>query len=368
MDRAATLAGAQLEDRSSAVTAQLVPGEMHVGPGRREAGERPLRGAQEQVVPGRQRGRAVRPSHRAGDGHQGDEPLPPTRVIREHACRQCVEGLGSVTQQSLEPNEAVLVGQGRARIRRREAVAACQGQNLGVGGRALCQSEVVLGGQRTPERPWRNLEALGGDQVLSRRVIGHPLEGHSEETRGELGDRRRVSISAHCGRGGDALQRPVRCHAIAQATHEHGDLGALGSVVDVGLVDHQKAPGRVTVAREQAHVLRAEQQVLQHRVVGQQQVGRRLAHLLAAEQLVAKEAFAGVELLETVPCPARVVLGVAGVPAEGDVRGVGEDRPKPLHLVIGQGIHRVQQQRPHARTQGAPLVFSGQAVEDRHEE
>jgi hypothetical protein len=39
------------------------------------------------------------------------------------------------------------------------------------------------------------------------------------------------------------------------------------------------------LALEQLDVRRAQQQVLKHRVVGEQQVRRAVAHLLAAEQL-----------------------------------------------------------------------------------
>ena len=41
-------------------------------------------------------------------------------------------------------------------------------------------------------------------------------------------------------------------------------------------------------------------------------------------------------------------LRVADVAAERDVRCRLEDAAQPLHLVVGEGVHRVQQQRPDA--------------------
>ena len=68
----------------------------------------------------------------------------------------------------------------------------------------------------------------------------------------------------------------------AEAAEEHGDIGALRSVVGVELVEHHE-PKRVgLIARPQVAVLTPQQQEVEHFVVGEKDVRRVVAECLAA--------------------------------------------------------------------------------------
>src|SRR5699024_3070862 len=120
----------------------------------------------------------------------------------------------------------------------------------------------------------------GADQVLFGGVAVVPVERCVEEALGEGGDCARV-VADGCT-GGDALEFLATGHPVTQSTQQHCQFGGLGPVVDVCLVHGDELPVPGVFAFEQVQILRAQQQVLQHRVVGQQQVRWVLPHAFTA--------------------------------------------------------------------------------------
>ncbi len=134
------------------------------------------------------------------------------------------------------------------------------------------------------------------------------------------------------------------------------------------LVQHDEAPVPAVRPLEQVHVRGAQQQVLQHRVVGQQQVRRAVAHLGSGEQLVREPGLARVQGLEQGGALGGPLRCLPGVPAERDLGCAREHLPQPAHLVVGQGVHRVQQQRPDPWTQRPGVPLPDELGEDRQQE
>src|SRR5204863_4406754 len=127
-------------------------------------------------------------------------------------------------------------------------------------------------------------------------------------------------------------------------------------------------PVPAVLALEQFHVGRAEQQVLKHRVVGKQLVRRVVPHLLTAEQLVRQPWFARVQRLIERRALGGALRRVTGVAAEGYLRRVGQQPAQPAELVVGERVHRIQQQRPHPGTERARRVLGGQRGQHRQQE
>ena len=77
-------------------------------------------------------------------------------------------------------------------------------------------------------------------------------------------------------------------------------------------------------------------------------------HLVAADQLVGQRL-----CVRPVDLPVqrlRVLLGLlrlSGVPAEGDVRSAGQQLAESFHLVVGQGVHRVEEESPDTGAQSS---------------
>lgn len=133
----------------------------------------------------------------------------------------------------------------------------------------------------------------------------------------------------------------------------------------MGLVQDNEPPA---LPLEQIEVGRPEQQVLQHGVIGQQQVRRPVPHLLPAEQLVRQSNLPRVERFECRLAVPGAVRGLAGVPAEGDVRNLGQQLTEPLELVVGERVHWIEQQRPHPGAELTAGVFGGERVQNRQQE
>ena len=126
---------------------------------------------------------------------------------------------------------------------------------------AAASSPYVAAAQRSPRRLVGDRDTRGGDEILTEWIALHPLERHAEEVHCEVGDGRRVAVGAHRRAGGDRLQVVLRCYAVQKPAQEHRQLRALGSVVDVRLVDDDETPAPARLAVEEVHVLRAQEQV-----------------------------------------------------------------------------------------------------------
>ena len=86
----------------------------------------------------------------------------------------------------------------------------------------------------------------------------------------------------------------------------------------MSLVDGDVSPIEAECAAEQRGVLRAQEKVLEHRVVGEQYVWGVLANLFSGDDLVGKLGLAGVLLLPLLERSGLGLLGVTGVATEGD--------------------------------------------------
>ena len=95
---------------------------------------------------------------------------------------------------------------------------------------------------------------------------------------------------------------------------------------------------------------------------------RSLAHFCPAEQLVGQPRLARVEHGESLGRLPGGVRSGTHVSAKRDVRGDREHLPEPLDLVVGQRVHRVQQQCAHPWAQRPGGMFGGKCVQDGQQE
>ena len=142
-----------------------------------------------------------------------------------------------------------------------------------------------------------------------------------------------------------------------QAAQQHRHVGALGAVVGVELVEHEVLE-RVGRGLPEVLVAAAQQQLVEHLVVGEQDVGR----VVADDPPVADEPAVG-------DPRARARGVVAGVeagpdPAQGGLGG--DEAGEPAGLVVGEGVHRVEDEGLHAGDAGG--VGADHVVEDGDEE
>ena len=154
---------------------------------------------------------------------------------------------------------------GRATVRRRSA--SVTSSSSGTRGPAPATG---LGSVRRP--------LLDGQPVLAhqRRLV----ELGAEHGLGELPQlRAALGPAAERRRGGDGRDRPERplvggdAERHTEPPQQHRDVGALRAVVGVELVEHEVAQ-RLAGAGEQRGVLAAQQQHVEHLVVGEQDVRR----------------------------------------------------------------------------------------------
>ena len=118
--------------------------------------------------------------------------------------------------------------------------------------------------------------ALVEPVLAEHRTVVERLAEHLARVAAQLGTRPRV---AQGGGGSHAAQRAVvHLQAALETPDQAGQVGALGAVEGVQLVDHEKAQRAAHVVAPDPLVARPEQEVVQHLVVGQQDVRRRLLH------------------------------------------------------------------------------------------
>jgi len=192
---------------------------------------------------------------------------------------------------------------------------------------------------------------------------GVRIDGYAEDLGGEVaqvGGGRALAAKRRRGRDrrGGAERAAGLTHAQggADATEQHGDVSALGTVVGVELVEHRVAEGVGTVGGPQVVVLAAQQQEVEHLVVGQQDVGGASAQ--------------GVAVVDQVVGAHR---GVAAVLADVETgrdaekaRVAGDELGHPGGLVGSERVHRVEDQGLDALA--ADVELAGAVVEDRVQE
>ena len=119
---------------------------------------------------------------------------------------------------------------------------------------------------------------------------------------------------------------------------------------------------------KQIHVCGAEEEILKHGVVGEQQMWGSCLHLLPREQLIRQARFAGIEEFKLALSFTRRLGRVTDIAAKSDVRGRGKHLPKPLHLVVSEGVHGVQQQGSDPWSQWIDICLRCERGQDRNEE
>ncbi len=171
------------------------------------------------------------------------------------------------------------------------------------------------------------------------------LDGGAEDPGGYRGDvALLVSDSAAAGHGGggpDALQRVMRSACFTDAAYEHADVCALAAPVGMQLVEDEELQS-LCCLDERGPFVGAREDEFEHDVVGQQDVGG-----IGQDGL------------------AFCVVLLARVPLERD-RGsaavsVLQELAELLNLTVGQGIHRVDDDRLDALA----AAFPQDPIDDR---
>ena len=207
-------------------------------------------------------------------------------------------------------------------------------------------SEVLL----CPEEFITCQSLLTDDRVLA--------EALAEDLRGVRHELRLGAFSPERRRGPDAAQVLVRRRQpVLEATYQAGEIGALGAIERVDLIDDQELEGLGVVVAPQVLVLRAKQQVVEHLVVREQDVWWVLAHrVTVCDELLAGHHHRG-----------RVLL-LADVETRCDLAtrrsGVVDELGESPCLVSRQRVHRVDEDRFDA---GGALLLDAR-VEDRQQE
>ena len=144
----------------------------------------------------------------------------------------------------------------------------------------------------------------------------------------------------------------VHAERAAEAAQQHGDVGALGAVVGVELVEHEVLQRVGFVGGPEVAVLTPEQEEVEHLVVGEQDVGRVVAqHFALVDEVVLPHLRVATRLADVEPGPQPGELRL-GVDQLSDAAG----------LVGGERVHRIEDQRLDARPPCEP--FAGAVVED----
>ena len=222
-------------------------------------------------------------------------------------------------------------------------------------------------------RPGEGL--VGGETVLGNDAVR--LEGASEDGPGEVPHRgggrvgaARIGAAVRGARGGEVAQgrgggdgddvpqgppRPGDAQGGAEAAQEHGDVGALGAVVGVELVQDevlQILPG----AAPQVRVTGVHEEQVEHLVVGEQDMGR-----VGTQGVPVVNDVLGTHDA-VVPVTADVEADAHPVQLGGAAHGPGDT----TGLVGGQGVHGVEDDGGNAA--GAPAVGAARVVQQGQEE
>ncbi len=202
------------------------------------------------MIAGRQHGCARAVAYPGSRGDQGGEGLFPVDARVEQFGGQLRERPRARRQQGPQVGDPALMGERGGRVAiAGYATGLGQAEHLGVRVGGPRDEKVRRRVQRTPERALRHNARGRPDQVLPGGVIGHPLEAGVEQPPCKLGYR--AGIVADGRAGGDAAQRPPPGDPVTEPAQQHGQLGGLGTVVDVRLVHSDETPVAAVGAFEQ---------------------------------------------------------------------------------------------------------------------
>ena len=202
----------------------------------------------------------------------------------------------------------------------------------------------------------------GVDALPGLAHDGPRFEGLAEEAR-DVAEQLRFAGAVAEGRRRAGADQPVARgpQPRPQAADQAREVGPLGAVEGVQLVDHQIAQRVGPVVAPQPEVERPDQQVVQHLVVRQQDVRRALAQRVAVgDHVPAAHRPAGRRRLRLVVAPDE---HPGRHPAAQRGRAVDDSGDAP-RLVRGQRVHRVDEDGLDARRAGLPPAV----VEHREEE
>ncbi len=226
------------------------------------------------------------------------------------------------------------------------------------------QAEYRVGGRgQRVQGVWRvdkgRVEIAGGHLPLNRRHVGLLTRKQRRPKTGKLPGLARTDG----GRGREAeniLASPAtpRDEAPEKERHLRGERAR----VEVGLVEHDDPQ----VLPEEDLVLRARKHVLEHRVVGDDDVGRRAVlsssavRILQPTRLLARAETTRVPDLFADLVGGSLVLGcLAREVKEGELGLASKPVVEPLHLVVHERVHGIQDERAHA------LPWHTRRVEER---
>ena len=307
----------------------------------------------------------------ADQGQEAGEQEPPDGhrelVPLRHAIGQgLVYGLEGGRAGGRHRQQVVEQGVGAQRL--------AQGQRLA----DLAQPEGLLGleplpGVVEPVRVQRLL-ARGRDRGTGARgeqEVGpcHPpfahdvgsLEGLVEDLAGEGGELvEGVGLGGRAdGRRGSGADEVFLggLEPVLEAPDQAADVGALGSVEGVQLVDDQVAQGFRRVVLPQPPLVGPQQHEVEHLVVGQQDVGR-----LAAQRLLVLDEVVSPHVRRESLVAAADVQGGADLAAQPLV--AVDEAGQSAGLVGRQGVHRVDEDRLHPRGALVPEAVVEDGVEE----
>ena len=200
----------------------------------------------------------------------------------------------------------------------------------------------LLPGQRQGIEPLRSIGGVRCEELLGAEPFffdqGGGLKAAGEDL-GGIAEHRLPRVGATEGGGGAHTHQLLAgaLEAIAQAPDQTGEIGALGAVEGVELVDDEIAKNPCVVVLPEALHMGLDQQVVELLVVGEQDVGR----CLMQSVLVGDHAGGGHGR------GGRVVGGAdVETSAQPGKSGIGVDQiGNAPGLVGGQGIHRVDEDR-----------------------
>ena len=204
---------------------------------------------------------------------------------------------------------------------------------------------------------------LGADDAVR-------LEPHAGELFGELQNFPVRVRAAERGAREDILHGVRLADACAEPPHEKARLHAGSSLVYVRLVQNDILQLR---AGKHAVVLGSEHHVFQHGVVGDEDVRRVRLHFLAGDKLVRERINRRARsVLMRFPVFAQrlaaFMLRVAVVYSEADLAEIPEKRAHALDLVVGQSVHRVDDDRTHAGIEFAVFQLRENVLDDGDQE
>ena len=191
------------------------------------------------------------------------------------------------------------------------------------------------------------------DALAFFRNDGSGVEALAEQTGDVIAELGAVLFAANRGGGANADQArlfgtgPRHLEPILQSPDQAREIGALRAIEGVQFVHHQIAQGAGLVVPPQARIRRADQQEIQHLVVGEQDVRRAFPQRLAIRYQMLRPHRGMRQLLPLADVEAGAHLAAQ---RRRDVDDLGE-APR---LIERQRVHRIDEDRLHAFLASVP--------------